>query len=84
VLDMTRGSCYNWFIEARGLKKRGNIVKVVKIGEARGYWETWQRPCGHTYRVTTEYLWSSKKALSAARKQFASAPCVSCVTEIQD
>jgi hypothetical protein len=57
------------------------MKKSVKINEARGYWEMWQRPCGHNYRVVTEFSWSDKKALAYIRKDAAAAACSRCLTD---
>ena len=45
-----------------------------------GYFEVWVRPCGHAYRVTTEYYSGSSKAqmVKAARATAAAATCKQC------
>jgi hypothetical protein len=57
------------------------MAKSIKINEARGYWEMWQRPCGHNYRVATEFSWSDKKALANIRKEAAAAACSKCLAD---
>jgi hypothetical protein len=57
------------------------MKKPVKINEARGYWEVWQRPCGHTYRIVTEWCWSDKASLARGRKAGAAQKCYQCEME---
>lgn len=56
--------------------------------EDDGYFETWERPCGHRYRVETQYLprvnYSVRnpkvrpEALADERKRAAARPCRQC------
>lgn len=55
-------------------------TKPTKVQACNGYFETWERPCGHRYRITTEYLsgQTRKVVLPKIRRESAARPCRQC------
>lgn len=63
-----------------------NSTATAKIHTAdNGYFQTWERPCGHTVRVTTEYDQQARRNAARRRQmdaataaRLSAAPCRKC------
>lgn len=60
--------------------------KNTLVGKDNGYFEQWVRPCGHRYRVQTEYhQWELRRGADGAklrtklRNDASARPCRACI-----